>query len=106
MNNNTTDTTEQKPEYRFIVVLDDRFSPRNNSLPIPNFWRSKPFAGGSLTYDTYGEDMFEIAGWDTMEELPGFVMLIFDNDDTVMIHKDCIKSISILPYTPHCDKIG
>lgn len=40
---------------------------------------------------------FDAAGWDTWDEMPGFVMFIFDNDDTVLINKDCIVSISILP---------
>lgn len=85
-------TNEEKSEYRLYVVLKE--GSKTNS---PQFWRTD----GVST-----ELAFEVAGWDTWDELPGFVMLFFDNEDSVLIHKDCIKSISLIPTTPAGRKYG
>ena len=76
-------TNEEKSEYRLYVVLKE-----GSETNSPQFWRTD----GVST-----ELAFEVAGWDTWDELPGFVMLFFDNDDSALIHKDCIKSISLIP---------
>lgn len=85
-NDNTKDNEQ---EFTFRVVL--------KSNPVSgrayNFYKTAENGCFNMS-ESY---CFDAAGWDTWDEMPGFVMFTFDNDDTVLINKDCIVSISILP---------
>lgn len=81
----TNDNTKEQ-EYRFRVILK-----RDQEYPV-FFERSNT--------GMHDKPFFEAAGWDTWDEMPGFVMFLFDNDDTVLMNKDNILSISIIPKNP------
>ena len=85
-NDNTKDNEQ---EFTFRVVLK-----RDPVTKFPYHFFKTTETG---YYDMTEGASFDAAGWDTWDEMPGFVMFIFDNDDTVLINKDCIVSISILP---------